>query len=758
MASKIRVNLDTSKEYYKQEKCKQNDDLTLIANIFEDGAAKDLTNCSIVIQATKADNTYVIQNTEISKSNNKITAELARDFTRVPGESNIEVVLVEGGKQNTTFSFILEVDASVIKGAEESKDIITSLEKMQDAVVEMGKISEETKELINNSGAASKEEINKVNTQLAEKINKLEQYKDLEASRIYRDINNSIGGQGSFMQGGTYTKDNKVIYAIYDVITPNTNIVELVEVDISKGEKLRTKILNLGHCNSLTYDSKRNILISATLNKYINEEKTYVNELIEIDYETLSILKTVNLDTLENISGVAYEKEKNKVYVLLDPFIIAICDPATYIIEKRINLDVPKKITAFIRQSFEVWNNKIFLCGYANNYISVYDMEGKNIENYNVPSYMDNAYLTGELEDITSLGDGNFLMFSSQLVSTKFVINTVSKFNFVNRVASGIPYGFVKANDPMRIYVDINSSSTNPDGTETKPFKQLHEAILFVTSPLFSNVEIQLAKGVYDWTYIGQCNCKINISGPVEKAEIRGVFINGGDVILNNIIVNDTDNTIYKGLISTYNANVTVSNTDLNTKDYGIYANFNSNIKVRNLAELNNNEEVYTIYALASTSVVIQKSATNIVKVFVDNTCKLSPHLMIYNNTNGDYMNNIPIPKWFEPILEGNSLKFLEFSCGLKATSANPTYAIERVLLSGYTNITISLTRISGNITYISIINLGIVTQDSKKYFSPTTGYITTYDFSGGTPVITTKNMTAGQLGSIYISRIYATN
>lgn len=168
MASKIVVNLDTSKELYGVFKCKQNDDLTLEANIYENGASKDLTNCSIVVQAKKADNTYIIQNTDITKDKNKFIVNLVRDFTRVPGETKIEVVLTESSKQNTTFSFCLEVIGSVIRGAEESKDLITSLEVMQDAVVEMGKISEETKELIKNSGAASKEEINKVNTQLAE--------------------------------------------------------------------------------------------------------------------------------------------------------------------------------------------------------------------------------------------------------------------------------------------------------------------------------------------------------------------------------------------------------------------------------------------------------------------------------------------------------------------------------------------------------------------------------------------------------------
>ena len=105
MASKIVVNLDTSKELYGVFKCKQNDDLTLEANIYENGASKDLTNCSIVVQAKKADNTYIIQNTDITKDKNKFIVNLVRDFTRVPGETKIEVVLTESSKQNTTFSF-----------------------------------------------------------------------------------------------------------------------------------------------------------------------------------------------------------------------------------------------------------------------------------------------------------------------------------------------------------------------------------------------------------------------------------------------------------------------------------------------------------------------------------------------------------------------------------------------------------------------------------------------------------------------------
>lgn len=166
MASKIVVNLDTSKEVFLNSKCKQNDDLILECNIFENGLAKDLTNCSVVIQALKADKTYIIQNTDIIKSNNKFTANLVRDFTRIAGKTEIEIVLTESSKQNTTFSFCLEVVGSVIRGAVESRNTVTILENLQDKIEEAGVVKQETEQLIEKGGAATKGDIQEVNAQL----------------------------------------------------------------------------------------------------------------------------------------------------------------------------------------------------------------------------------------------------------------------------------------------------------------------------------------------------------------------------------------------------------------------------------------------------------------------------------------------------------------------------------------------------------------------------------------------------------------
>lgn len=206
MASKIKINLDTSKELFLDSKCKQNDDLTLEANIYENGLAKDLTNCSISIQALKADKTYVIQNTDITKSNNKFVANLVRDFTRIAGKTLIEVVLTESGKQNTTFSFYIEVVGSVIKGAVESNNTVTILENLQDKIEEAGQVKAETEQLIATGGAATKGDIATVNSHLEQITNKkiyLKNYKRLngetdDTGRFNRALTD-LGGYGELI-------------------------------------------------------------------------------------------------------------------------------------------------------------------------------------------------------------------------------------------------------------------------------------------------------------------------------------------------------------------------------------------------------------------------------------------------------------------------------------------------------------------------------------------------------------------------------
>ncbi|MGN1029310.1 MAG: metallophosphoesterase family protein [Bacilli bacterium] len=184
MASKIKVNLDVGKDNFILVKCKQNDDISLECNVFENGVSIDLTNYSVGINARKSDNTFIIQNTDIVKKNNNIVAQLFRDFSRLPGLTLIEVILTKEGRFNTSFNINLEVIPSVTYEAiKKSSNTVTITEELQDITTNATLVRDELDALIKAGNVATKDEVNlkanqtevdTINTELNNKANKTE--------------------------------------------------------------------------------------------------------------------------------------------------------------------------------------------------------------------------------------------------------------------------------------------------------------------------------------------------------------------------------------------------------------------------------------------------------------------------------------------------------------------------------------------------------------------------------------------------------
>lgn len=144
MASKIVIDLDTAREQHIVRGCKQNDGLTLEAYIYEDGVAKELTTTEIAINCTRSDGKYTILNGQnVQKANNKITATLNEEFTKVPGEAKVDITMTDNARQNTTFDFILDVKALAIEGAVQSDNTVTIIQELQDAITSAGQKSTE---------------------------------------------------------------------------------------------------------------------------------------------------------------------------------------------------------------------------------------------------------------------------------------------------------------------------------------------------------------------------------------------------------------------------------------------------------------------------------------------------------------------------------------------------------------------------------------------------------------------------------------
>ena len=155
MASKITVNLDTSKENYLLEKCKQNDDLTLEAFIFENGAKKSLANTAITINVLKPDGTFVAGSVNVGTqvTDNKITYPIDRQATVVPGKAKIDITIVENtNKNNSTFEFDLIIKPLVTANAIASTNTVPIIQELQDKINEGGAIRDEIVQQIQAGG------------------------------------------------------------------------------------------------------------------------------------------------------------------------------------------------------------------------------------------------------------------------------------------------------------------------------------------------------------------------------------------------------------------------------------------------------------------------------------------------------------------------------------------------------------------------------------------------------------------------------
>ena len=138
MANELNVTLDTGQENYQMLKCKQNDIRTLVATLLDKGSPFSFTGYTgININVKKPDNTVYIQTlvpNSFTLTGNILSVELAQDITRVAGQVDLEIEIKFGSGGITTFTFSLDVIASVIvDGATVSENTKNLLEMIRNA-------------------------------------------------------------------------------------------------------------------------------------------------------------------------------------------------------------------------------------------------------------------------------------------------------------------------------------------------------------------------------------------------------------------------------------------------------------------------------------------------------------------------------------------------------------------------------------------------------------------------------------------------
>lgn len=143
-----KIDFKNSKEIYL--KCKQMDDVFLVFEIFNDGAAIDIEDYFIEIRAMNGDSLLLITDEGITKNKNIVTIECLRELTSRSGETKIELRFSNAkGKQKRTFNIILDVE-SCIPDNSENVLAISALDKLDILVDKAIQMNEDLERNLSN--------------------------------------------------------------------------------------------------------------------------------------------------------------------------------------------------------------------------------------------------------------------------------------------------------------------------------------------------------------------------------------------------------------------------------------------------------------------------------------------------------------------------------------------------------------------------------------------------------------------------------
>lgn len=402
----------------------------------------------------------------------------------------------------------------------------------------------------------------------------------IELSRICRTFERNAnnpshvsGEDYAVMQGGCYVGNNKMVIA--RLRRSNLDDVILQEISLDDATVIRTSdSLEIQHANSITFDpaNKKLYVTSLLLNESdVNVPKPY---LYKIDYETFEIDETITLDidSNEGVHSVSYDLKADKYYIATEDFSnnnalkfysMNITDYSLTEIE----LNDP---TGLLAKSYNndmlVYNNFMYILKYNPQVILCYNMITNKMTNiYNIDNYADGCGV-GELQNISIKYDGNndFILATNKEECDNGFYNMFQYFigNIFVNSSSNIPQRWV--NDERELFVDINSTSINPNGSTGNKFKHINEALEFAQQ-LTGNVAIFIKNGTYPF---------VDYKGNKERIDIRNID-GTPDITINGMNFHATNVSI---------VNVKIQNTS-SSQNYDLSADY-SQLRLANITFL----------------------------------------------------------------------------------------------------------------------------------------------------------------------------
>lgn len=426
----------------------------------------------------------------------------------------------------------------------------------------------------------------------------IQSYDNLTLERILRKfIKNSNSPSFSdddfpTLQGGCYTGNDKMVLCQNKSDTNN----RLIEISLLDGSIIRQTSLNLGHGNSIAYNNELNKLYIAGLT---NTEK---HSIFIIDYTSLTLENTLLFNELpenERIHSLSYDIITNKMYMMTET------QPTNYITLYELNLDnnslekidledYDNTLSVTFTNDMLVYNNIIYIMKYNPQLIICYNLITKELQNlYNIDNTISLGTPVGELQNISLMYDKPYkdILISSNRIECVNGYFNMFQFYKANPVYNVKKPVLLNNNLQNFIYVNINSSSNNPDGTTSKPFKHISEAIEICNN--MTNATLRITEGTYPYSCIYGIKGKIQGGGTNINIEGLNIYL-CNDIYLYGITVNNTnslqDYDIYiessKARFSNVNLSVT-ENANFDIHNSTIELNNVSNVKFNSRAENN---------------------------------------------------------------------------------------------------------------------------------------------------------------------------
>ena len=349
------------------------------------------------------------------------------------------------------------------------------------------------------------------------------------------------------IQGNCYTNNNTACYCLLDQERFLDTKCTLVKINLNDMSILKTaQIENSLHANWLSFNPDTNEL-------YLTKNKDGNYDIIIIDFETFNIKRTISLNNIiddgYNIGGFSYDPISKKYYANTQYHAYEINIQNISLVRK---IDInwsdfwfSNLFNDYMTQGSYVYDDKIYYTVFDPNCLAVFDINGNYEKCYNFKKVMDSIYVTREIEEVSPMFDKEpgsiFIGTTGQLCwGSEEQINQFFMSNLIKNYGSG----HMNSAGRFRrtIYVDANSTSTNPNGKSDNKFKSLAEALDITFYDFYTNIEINLAEGNYYCTTINSPNSNIYLYGNSDdptKVKINNLNIFAGNVSVLHVTLTD---------------------------------------------------------------------------------------------------------------------------------------------------------------------------------------------------------------------------